>query len=352
MEDEGGTNMKELKINEEYKPDSVKKYTLLQYTPHIHFQADEEGVTLRASEVKPKLDRFIRMFAEKKKIVIPERCEIVNSDKQNIDDRKPALKYSVFISANEQQADNIEFPKYSTFFGNMGDGSKKECVYYKNGLQIVFSAPEESKGLDLSVIRKDKESILDLIDYVLPAFFSFNCFGTRSTKGWGSYGVVGKEIDNKYLGEFMDVYYKVPLVNKNWEDRLDVVRVLSGMMKGGFNYGGYYKGRIFRYYTKNKIGSDKAYMKQMILPGELDKNKESESRSRYDKFVYARGAIGIAGSYEFRKGKKTDREGTIGVFDKRDKAVDGDEKNVIKRFNLISLSHVVTTHSFQHVHAP
>ena len=32
---------------------------LKQHTPLIHFQHDQEGATLRASEVKPKLDKFI-----------------------------------------------------------------------------------------------------------------------------------------------------------------------------------------------------------------------------------------------------------------------------------------------------
>lgn len=35
------------------------KVTLKQHTPLIHFQHDQEGATLRASEVKPKLDKFI-----------------------------------------------------------------------------------------------------------------------------------------------------------------------------------------------------------------------------------------------------------------------------------------------------
>lgn len=33
--------------------------TLKQHTPLIHFQHSQEGATLRASEVKPKLDKFI-----------------------------------------------------------------------------------------------------------------------------------------------------------------------------------------------------------------------------------------------------------------------------------------------------
>ena len=35
------------------------EFTLKQHTPLIHFQQDQEGATLRATEVKPKLDRFI-----------------------------------------------------------------------------------------------------------------------------------------------------------------------------------------------------------------------------------------------------------------------------------------------------
>ena len=35
------------------------KFTLKQHTPIIHFQHGQVGATLRATEVKPKLDRFI-----------------------------------------------------------------------------------------------------------------------------------------------------------------------------------------------------------------------------------------------------------------------------------------------------
>src|ERR1035437_9359344 len=35
------------------------EFTLKQHTPIIHFQHDQDGATLRASEVKPKLDKYI-----------------------------------------------------------------------------------------------------------------------------------------------------------------------------------------------------------------------------------------------------------------------------------------------------
>ena len=35
------------------------EFTLKQHTPIIHFQSDQVGATLRATELKPKFDRFL-----------------------------------------------------------------------------------------------------------------------------------------------------------------------------------------------------------------------------------------------------------------------------------------------------
>ena len=36
-----------------------KTIKLKQHTPLLHFQSNEEGATLRVSEVKPRLDKFL-----------------------------------------------------------------------------------------------------------------------------------------------------------------------------------------------------------------------------------------------------------------------------------------------------
>ena len=36
-----------------------KEHELKQWTPLIHFQSGQSGATLRTTEVKPKLDRFL-----------------------------------------------------------------------------------------------------------------------------------------------------------------------------------------------------------------------------------------------------------------------------------------------------
>jgi len=35
------------------------EFTLKQHTPLIHFQSNQKGATLRATELKPKLDKFL-----------------------------------------------------------------------------------------------------------------------------------------------------------------------------------------------------------------------------------------------------------------------------------------------------
>lgn len=39
--------------------DPILSFTLRQHTPHIHFQDTDPRATLRATEIKPKLDRFL-----------------------------------------------------------------------------------------------------------------------------------------------------------------------------------------------------------------------------------------------------------------------------------------------------
>lgn len=60
-------------------------FTLKQHTPIIHFQHDQEGATLRASEVKPKLDRFLYTVANNR---INDRMK---SNKEN----SHALSYKI-----------------------------------------------------------------------------------------------------------------------------------------------------------------------------------------------------------------------------------------------------------------
>ena len=61
------------------------EFTLKQHTPIIHFQHDQDGATLRATEVKPKLDRFIIEKLEKSGVNNIETGWFNNIEKKSLD---------------------------------------------------------------------------------------------------------------------------------------------------------------------------------------------------------------------------------------------------------------------------
>ena len=316
--------MRELKLNDSAELEGVKKYTLEQYTPHIHFQADEEGACLRASEVKPKLDKFLLSYLSRKKLFdsVPEEWFIVKED-----ENKRALNYKVSVCGigTPTLIDNF---RNTSYFGNMGDSNDKKGVLYKSGLELTVIAGAQTENRRLN-IGNNNYSLLGLVDYCLPAFFTFNCFGTRNTKGWGSYGIHSVKVNEKYLLDFVDVFYTIPVVKRmsgnqvKGSDALEEIRILSNMMKAGINMTaeriprdkrGYYKGRIYCYFL-DKIKSDKKFMKSRLF----DRNNDDS------KYLYLRAMLGLAENVEF---KDKDRRGIIEIKDS-----EGNNNRKITRFN-------------------
>ncbi len=108
----------------------IAEYHLEQQTPMIHFQSDEYGATLRASEVKPKLDRFLltQLGGEEK----------VRKDHPDwfISDKHPALNYKLRFKA--QGEPQLAFP-HKLYFGNMGlaEAGKRKTVFYPDGIEMT-----------------------------------------------------------------------------------------------------------------------------------------------------------------------------------------------------------------------
>lgn len=330
----------ELRIRNEAMDPESKKFRLIQHTEHIHFQAREKGACLRGTEVKPKLDKFIYNFCKNNNIVLPKSCYLKQPGEELI-----ALNYSISIYPVNvsEDGDNPKFnmprARYTTYFGNEDNKSaKRYSIIYKDGLTMEIHC--RSQQLQVQAGNHSFGSLMELIEYVLPAFFTLTCFGTRSSKGFGSYEIEGNQKtlpkDKDYLLQFVPVIYYLKYSEKS--DKMpEIIKTISNMMKAGINnsynnhYGDpsddfYYKGRIFKYYTANGVGSDKAFMKQKVIPGK-DISPNSEEKKKYKVFFYNRGILGLAPLYEFRSGKNTTREGQVIVED------GGPEKVRIERFN-------------------
>lgn len=136
---------------------------LTAQTPMIHFQADENGATVRATELKPKLDRYLLKTDPNLKEKHPEFFT---------DEKKGALKYKVQIFC-EKPGKVIPLDEYSIYFGNMG--RKKE-----ERIHGLISDPT------LVIICLHK-GLRDLIEDNIVDFFLSTNFGTMQNKGFGSF---------------------------------------------------------------------------------------------------------------------------------------------------------------------
>lgn len=294
--------------------DWQKEYKLVQHTPLIHFQHSEPHACLRATEVKPKLDRFLIEQLEKDDRFgdgIWKKWFVGDGSQQSFD-------YMMRITPNSEQVErthSIEraiaraehrLPNanlheiHKNYFGNMASGNNiqdtiretfKESLFYKDGLTLT--------------IRCFIPELLTLIDEHIRGFFMMHNFGTRQRKGFGSFTVdistepnapkgfdlVGKYCPNAYYCKLND--------NVSADALLDVVWVISAFLRSGFNRGegNYVRGFVFRYFQreKNPLANDKAFVKQQVLHNVYDEATRGEHLHPYGnnvRYRYVRGLLG------------------------------------------------------------
>ncbi|MBQ8764281.1 MAG: hypothetical protein IJZ07_09285 [Clostridia bacterium] len=302
-------------------------YLLRQQTPLIHFQYRQPHAALRASEVKPMLDRFMQNFIKKHNLKIPKDWYIDIPEGNSF--AKP-FNYKMSIKTDAEpetvQSNNL-------YFGKMGHKvSPAEALIFKcknsdgtiiNGVKLEILCFLETKA-EISESLKgcglaDKFSLNELIGFILPAFFALTCFGTRATKGFGSFNVDGEKLSEAYIHLFVPVFYKIPyMAVQGHKEIMDDIWVISGLMKSGFNFGkgSYYKGRALIYLreTQNKkIGADKAFIKKKVLTNGEDRNRNSEDCYEYDEFRFVRAMLGLPQDYTYRKSVNTTREGKVSI---------------------------------------
>lgn len=307
--------------------DWQKEYKLVQHTPLIHFQHSEPHACLRATEVKPKLDRFLIEQLEKDDRFGDGRWKkwfVGDGSQQSFD-------YMMRITPNSEQVDRtqsieraiakIENQDYKRFhgihknyFGNMASEKKreekkkairetfKESLFYKDGLTLT--------------IRCFIPELLTFIDEHIRGFFMMHNFGTRQRKGFGSFTVdistepnapedcdlVGKYCQNAYCCELDGNVSANALFNAVW--------VISAFLRSGFNLNNnkenaasnirekdYVRGFVFRYFQreKNPLANDKAFVKQKVLRNVYNEATRGEHLHPYGnnvRYRYVRGLLG------------------------------------------------------------
>ncbi len=176
------------------------EFTLKQHTPIIHFQSDQSGATLRATELKPKFDRFLMENMQ-------DLPYVVNANNSKF------LNYKVKIEQNISQPQDIN-SRESLFFGNLGDGVDKKYKQHPNKFKIEFFSYDER--------------VLDAIQDYFEAFLANTNFGTRQSKGYGGFYLLDKHFDKTLVSQ--KVY---SFSTNNWERD---IKVLYSFLRQGLNF--------------------------------------------------------------------------------------------------------------------
>lgn len=309
--------------------DWQKEYKLVQHTPLIHFQHSEPHACLRATEVKPKLDRFLIEQLEKDDRFGDGRWKkwfVGDGSQQSFDymmritpnseqvERTQSIERA--IARAEHRPPNASFHEiHKNYFGNMASGNNiqdtiretfKESLFYKDGLTLT--------------IRCFITELLTFIDEHIRGFFMMHNFGTRQRKGFGSFTVdistepnapKGFDLVGKYCP---NAYYCKLDGNVNADALLDAVWVISAFLRSGFNRGegNYVRGFVLRYFQreKNPLANDKAFVKQKVLRNVYDEATRGEHLHPYGNNVRYRYVRGLLGTNENSRFCRDPRGGT------------------------------------------
>jgi hypothetical protein len=245
------------------------EFTLKQHTPIIHFQSEQSGATLRATELKPKFDKFLKEYVFKG--ILPEDF-LINKDIE-------ALNYKVSIKATTSE---VSLPNSFLFFANNATGVEKKHTVKNQSIHVEFFSYK------IELIKIIKESFND--------FLLITNFGARSSKGYGSFS---HTLDNRE--EVFKKYY--PIVFKindfhnilKWEDKVDTTHKL---LKSGINFKSYHKSLLFQYMCSKNLRWEKRKIKEEFPS--LAKGKEPIDCNVKKEYRYIRAMLGLAGINEYQ----------------------------------------------------
>lgn len=338
--------------------------TLKQHTPLIHFQHNQEGATLRASEVKPKLDKYLikHVFGDSF-----EKCkhflvgytpgnERLLSEKFKSGFR--ALDYKLRITADEssrkeymivsllnktdsmklQSAYNINVLDNAPYFAQeqLTKDILEDPLIWNNGINPEGEIKEFKKGLiwdqinlsffSLNSYKQGNEKLIGIIKDQIERFFLVTNFGTRSTKGFGSFTVSQinrNEViwDEKKMNSLpCDFVYRKNTSNSKLNNLFVAVKEDYQKLKSGINFRVYAKSLLFCYAVdrmKDNPRWEKRYFKQQLQPSQgtekplghlklkannapiADSSGYSTWSNNYN-YQYLRALLGLAEQYEFQ----------------------------------------------------
>ena len=301
------------------------KVQLEAQSPIIHFQHNQAGATLRASEVKPKLDRFLLNKMEQetgKRVAVLKKDNgyaVMFTDKEH-NALNYRMNFEVPGNAYWVEPGTFKPESYSIYYGNSGVHDEKEKK------KAVFTNPVMNLMCFNQVLR-------NYIEKYLVEFFAVTNFGTMQDKGFGSF--MPKECLQKsgeltleetkrfaemlkqaagsvhcYSMSFVRVPEEINAKNAWCTKVFKQIKDFYGIMKSGQNFGGYSRSYLFQYMhgTDNRddlsIDNEKAWLKQKGIVPIIEKNGKTDRVDKNPRYVRALLGVGAGMSFIQKDGKR------------------------------------------------
>jgi len=286
-------------------------FTLKQHTPLIHFQSDQSGATLRATELKPKLDSFLLEHVKD----IPFKTNAnghrsldykVKIYSQTIENN---LKYMTYIPKKDREKKNL---KLGSYFGDY------DAVQLKNIKVEFFSF---------------NKNVLEAINKYFDEFISISTYGTRSNKGFGDFTNI--KTNQKSFEENLKKHYVILNIKTDKQPLKMILKDYQVLKSGGMNG---VKSKLMEYFFKESIRWEKRWIKRKLKEKQEEwfndlKDEYHESNDfnfqENEKYFFLRVLFGLAENNEFLVNSSNTNKLIVKI---ENIDVDEDDKILIERF--------------------
>lgn len=313
------------------------EFTLKQHTPLIHFQHDQEGATLRASEVKPKLDRFlIETLKQIKPLVYDEFSDLIALLPDSYKEVNTSSPYKLAVLPVDEEI--VEKYVIASFIPrqNQEEYTKKYIIldrtpYFADNKPLKENKPQDAK---LGLMVKNGEVLklvfrfLDpnwkkLLLEVLPSFFVSTNFGSRQSKGFGCF--LPSNISQRELENLMSTCFPICFKSKQFRDLKDVFLGIDSIYKNLKSGDRNNESELRKYFNEYRpvIEWEKPAIQEKVA--EISgSNLRIKSKTMERQFV--RALLGLPEIYEYPK------NGGIKAQVKFDKSKVKNENDIIERY--------------------
>lgn len=237
---------------------------LVQDTPMWHFQGAFDDCCLRATEVKPKLDRFLLAKLDKGELSV-NGCALTSRDDVPstwwANEDKTAFNYKMRISAQSRSIIESQVPDLDRRTGQQKTDRNGKPAF-RNLYPIYFARVGADETGDMELVKMSgirvelivsDDRLAECIEPIIPAFFASHSFGARQDKGFGCFRVSGAGSTGKLSGA--SYYFIVPACN-NSEDKYQSlfqhINYFHKVIRSGVNERGCYVKSMMYHYAKYK----------------------------------------------------------------------------------------------------